>query len=87
MRVVVLVHGKCGDDVPGDLLLPRQNRYMGEANKSRRHKSPAQLRQRSKGRHLGQAPASTAMADYREENAPHYLTIEWKLVGTSLITG
>ena len=86
-RGVTLVHGKRDDDVPGDLLLHRRSYYMGEANQSRRHKSPAQLRQRSKGRHPGRAPASTAMADRREENALHYLTVGWKLIGTTLIAG
>ena len=71
---VVLVHGKRGDDVPGDLLLHWRNCYMGEATKSRRCKSTAQLRQRSMERRPGRAPASTAMADRREENAPHYFT-------------
>ena len=84
---VVLVHVDRGEGVPGDLQLRRQNRCMGEANKSRRRKSPAQLRQMSKGRHPGRAPASAAMADRHEEKAPHYLTVEWKLAGTTPIAG
>ena len=86
-RGVTLVHGKHDDNVLDDLLLHRRNRCTGEANKSRRHKSPAQLRQRSKGQHPGRAPASAAMADHSEENAPHYLTVEWKLAGTTPIDG
>ena len=73
-REVVLVHGKCGDGVPGDLLLHRRNCYMGKATKSRRHKSTAQLRQRSNERRPGRTTASVAMADHHEENALHYLT-------------
>ena len=46
-RRVALVHGKCGDDVPDDLLLRQQNCYTGKATKSRRHKSTTQLIQRS----------------------------------------
>ena len=34
VRGVALVLGNCGDDVPGDLLLRRQNRYMGKVTKS-----------------------------------------------------
>ena len=73
-REVVLVHGKRSDGVPGDLLLRWRNCYTGEATKSTRRKSTAQLKQRSTERRPGRAPASTAMADRREENAPHYLT-------------
>ena len=39
------VHGKRGDGVPDDLLLRQQNCYMGEATKSTRRKSTAQLKQ------------------------------------------
>jgi len=74
-----------GDDVSGDLLLHRRSRCTDEANQSRRSKSPTQLRQMSKGRHPGRAPASAAMADRREKNAPHYLTVEWKLAETTPI--
>ena len=40
-REVILVHGKHGDGVPSDLLLCRQNYYMGKATKSTRHKATA----------------------------------------------
>ena len=80
-RGVTLVHGKRGDDVPGDLLLHQRNCYMGEATKLRRHKSTAQLRQQSMERCPSRAPASMAMADHRKENAPHYLTGGQKLAG------
>ena len=73
-REVVLVHGKHDNGIPSDLLLHRQNCYMSEATKSTRRKGTAQLEQRSTERHPGRAPASTAMADRRKENAPHYLT-------------
>jgi len=86
-RGVALVHGKHGDSVPYGLLLCRRNCYMGEATKSRRHKSTAQLRQRSTEQRPGRAPASTAMADRREDNAPHYLTVGWKLAGVTPIAG
>jgi len=46
-REVVLVNGKRGNGVPGDLLLRRRNCYMGEATKSTRHKGTAQLKQQS----------------------------------------
>ena len=85
-RGVTLVHGKRGDNVPGDLLLHQQNCYMGELTKSRRRKSIAELRQWSNEQHLGRAPASVAMADRREEKAPHYLTRVRKLVGSTPIT-
>ena len=81
------VHGKRGDGVPSDLLLRRRNYYMGEATKSRRRKSTAQMRQWSTERRPGRAPASTAMVDRHEENAPHYLTVGWKLTGTTPIAG
>ena len=84
---VTLVHGKRSDGVPGDLLLRRQNCYMGKATKSRRRNCTTQLRQRIKERCPGQAPASMAMVDRREENAPHFLTEGWKLTGTTPIAG
>ena len=84
---VVRVHSKHGDGVPGDLLLHRRNCYTGEATKSTRRKGTAQLKQRSMERCASRAPASMAMADRHEENAPHYLTVGWKLTGTTLIAG
>ena len=50
-REVVPVHTGRGEDVPGDLLHRRGNHCTGEANESRRCKSPARLRQKSKERH------------------------------------
>ena len=84
---VALVHGKRGDSVLGDLLLRWRNCYTSEATKSTRRKGTAQLKQWNMERRHGRAPTSTAMVDRHEENAPHYLTIGWKLAGMTPIAG
>ena len=86
-REVILVHGKHDDGVPGDLLQHWRNCYTGEATKSTRRKGTAQLKQRSTERRASRAHASMAMVDRRVENAPHYLTVGWKLAETTPITG
>ena len=87
MSGVAPVHADYGEGVLGDLLLCQRNRCTGESTKSRRCNCTAQLRQRIKERRPSRAPASTAMADRREDNVPHYLTVGWKLAGMTPIAG